>query len=95
MNKDEVLRLATLARISVSNDEAEQLSKEFDAILGYVGEVKDISNRDDISSVNEKPAIYNIMREDDNPHTGGIFREAILNNAPSGGDDYIKVKKIL
>ena len=35
------------------------------------------------------------MREDDNPHAGGIYTEAVLNEAPEREGDYIKVKKIL
>jgi len=40
MNKEKVLNLAKLARIEIGDSEAENLTREFDAILGYVGEVK-------------------------------------------------------
>lgn len=90
MNKDEVLKLAKLARISVSDTEAESLSHEFDAILKYVGEVKEIKGK-----TKEDFAIKNVFREDSDSHESGIYTEKILAEAPSREGNYIKVKKIL
>jgi len=97
MDSKEVLKLAKLARIEVSAEEAESLSHEFEAILGYVGQVKKIADPSQPSpNLGEgKGGVYNIMREDTNPHESGKFSEAILKNAPSREGDYIKVKKIL
>ena len=97
MDKDKVLALAKLARIEISDTEAESLSKEFDAILGYVGEIKKIADPSQPSpKLGEgKGGVYNIMREDENPHESGIHTEKILKEAPDREGDYIKVKKIL
>lgn len=97
MNAEEVLKLAKLARIGVSAEEAESLSHEFEAILGYVGQVKEISNLNESNKVNsaENFPLRNVLREDTNPHESGKFSEAILKNAPSREGDYINVKKIL
>jgi len=46
MDKDKVLSLAKLARIEISDAEAVSLSHEFDAILGYVSEVKEVDKLD-------------------------------------------------
>ncbi len=93
MNAEEVLKLAKLARIEVSAEEAESLSHEFEAILGYVGQVKGITN-EELRITNEHP-LRNVMREDTNPHESGKFSEAVLKNAPDREENYIKVKKIL
>jgi aspartyl/glutamyl-tRNA(Asn/Gln) amidotransferase C subunit len=96
MNKAEVLKLATLARIEISDAEAESLSHEFEQILNYVGEVKKVSG---VGGVEEKRmedfVLRNVMRADENPHESGKFTEAILKEAPAREGDYIKVKKIL
>jgi len=42
MDKDNVLKLAKLARIQMPDAEAESLSHEFELILGYVSEVKNL-----------------------------------------------------
>ncbi len=102
MNAEEVLKLAKLARIEVSDEEAESLSHEFEAILGYVGQVKEITSPQPLSlsrrGVDSRAASggeVNVFREDANPHESGKFSEAVLKNAPARDGDYIKVKKIL
>lgn len=96
MEREKVLRLAKLARIEIKDEEAESLSHELDAILGYVGEIKDVAS----ASVNTKQekgdyALTNVMREDSGAHEPGLFTKKILEQAPAREGDYIKVKKIL
>ena len=86
--------MAKLARIEISDEEAESLSHEFEAILNYVGEVKKISGGSEVKS-HKDFVLKNIMREDINPHESGIYTEAILNEAPAREGNYLKVKKIL
>lgn len=94
MNKEEVLKLAKLARIEVSDDEAEAFSKDFEAILGYVGEIKQ-ANLGSIEPGKEDFALRNVMREDEDPHESGVHTEALLAEAPAREGGYVKVKKIL
>jgi aspartyl-tRNA(Asn)/glutamyl-tRNA(Gln) amidotransferase subunit C len=98
MDKEKVLKLAQLARIEISDSEAESLSKEFEGILNYVSDIKNVVGEAEA----EKPmpgkenfALKNIMREDTDAHESGIHTEAILNEAPQRDGQYIKVKKIL
>ena len=100
MNKEEVLKLAKLARIEVSGEEAESLSGEFGAILGYVGEIKKLDHT--FAGTEALPpqaqgdfAVRNEMREDGEPHESGIYTKDILEQAPTREKNYIKVKKIL
>ena len=97
MNKEEVLKLAKLARIEIPDSEAESLAHEFDVILKYVGEIKNASH--DLSrpspKLGEGKGGVNVMREDANPHESGIFTESLLNEAPDRKGDYVRVKQIL
>ncbi|MBX4195654.1 Asp-tRNA(Asn)/Glu-tRNA(Gln) amidotransferase subunit GatC [Candidatus Parcubacteria bacterium] len=93
MNKEEVLKLAKLARIEISSEEAESLAHEFEAILKYVGEIKGARLKG--TGGKEKPLLRNVMREDVNPHESGIYTEALLNAAPKRKGQYVSVKKIL
>jgi aspartyl/glutamyl-tRNA(Asn/Gln) amidotransferase C subunit len=96
MNKEEVLKLADLSRIEVSDKEAEDLTHEFGAILGYVGEISSLVTISEASSkVKEDYPIRNVFRTDSGPHESGIYTEALLKSAPGRDGDYIKVKKIL
>ncbi len=93
MNKEDVLALATLSRIKITDLEAANLSSEFDAILGYVGEVKNIKNTTD-DTLNQS-SLRSVMRKDEEPHESGIYTEKILSGVPYREGDYVKVKKIL
>lgn len=96
MDKEKVLNLAKLARIEIGDEEAESLSKEFDIILGYVGEVKKVDKVDKVDKLDkEESPSRNVMREDREPHESGIYTEKILAQAPAREGAYIKVKKIL
>lgn len=94
MDKEKVLKLAQLSRIAISDEEAESLSNEFEAILNYVGEVKSIRPETQDLKPEDFP-VRNVFREDSAGHEPGIFTEKILNEAPKREGDYIKVKKIL
>ena len=94
MDKEKVLNLAKLARIEIGDEEAESLSHEFDAILKYVSEVKEVPTIDH-SNILENVGMINVMREDTNPHESGLYTEKILSEAPAREGGYIKVKKIL
>lgn len=94
MDKEKVLDLAKLARIGISETEAEKLSYEFEAILGYVSEVKSVKPADS-SPDGEERALKNVLREDGEPHEKGIYTDKILEQAPSKEGKYFKVKKIL
>lgn len=94
MDKDKVLGLAKLARIEMGEDEAEKLSKEFEAILGYVGEVGSVTSEHQHPTI-DSIAIKNVLREDLEPHESGIYTESILKQAPTREGNYIRVKKIL
>ena len=91
MDKEEVKKIAALARLEVSDPEAESLSKEIDSILGYVKQIEDMPSIDGLNTNVPK----NVMREDVDGHESGEYTEAILANAPSREGDFVKVKKIL
>lgn len=95
MDKEKVLSLAKLSRISLKDSEAEGLSHEFEAILKYVGEVKELKKAGPSLINKEDYALRNVLREDTEGHASGAFTEALLNEAPAREGDYVKVKKIL
>lgn len=90
-----MLKLASLARIDMSDKEAESLSGEFETILNYVSEVKAVSTTKNSEPKSSNTATKNIWREDVEPHEPGLYTEKILNEAPEREGDYIRVKKIL
>jgi aspartyl-tRNA(Asn)/glutamyl-tRNA(Gln) amidotransferase subunit C len=94
MDKTEVLKLSQLARIALTDAEAEKLSREVGAVLGYVGEVKKIAAAERPLSAADYP-LRNVMREDGAGHEPGLYTEALLAAAPKREGDYVQVKNIL
>lgn len=92
ITKEEIQKLADLARISLSENEKESLRKDIDGILDYVGQIKEIS-----AEVGEawEPAVRNVMREDVVTNKPGEYKKSLVEAAPSYENGYIKVKKIL
>jgi aspartyl-tRNA(Asn)/glutamyl-tRNA(Gln) amidotransferase subunit C len=88
---EEIKKLATLARIELSPEEAEKMTKEIDSILEYVGQVQKIGKGEE----GETPLLRNVMREDIVTHTPGEYTEKLLSNAPFRKGMLLKVKKIL
>ena len=91
ITRQDIRNLANLARIEVSDTEAKNLTKEVDAILGYVGQIQSVSG--DIE--NEIPKHRNVMREDVVTNSSREYTESLLSNAPSREGDFLRVKKIL
>ncbi len=92
IKKEEIEKLADLARITLSSEEVKNLPKEIDIILEYVSLVNNIS----LDKENEHLGdVYNVMRKDESPHEGGVFTEDLLREAPATEEGYVKVRRIL
>lgn len=93
MEKKDIEHLAKLARIALTDDEANALATDITSILGYVNEIRDITG----AHVGEKQVgpLYNVMREDVEDKEPGMYTEALLSAAPERQGQYFKVKKIL
>lgn len=87
----ELDNLSTLARITIKDDEKEEMLTSMQAILGYVGEINSVQG--DLEKVNEE--LFNIVREDVVTSETGSNTEALLANAPATEDGYVKVAQVL
>ena len=93
MEKAEVQKLAHLARIAVTDDEAETLTSEIDAILAYVGAVSEVAGV--TSETPHVGPVYNVLREDVVTNDPGQYSEALMAAMPETDGRFMKVKKIL
>jgi len=90
---EEVKKLAALARIAISEAELEKFTKEFDAILAYVGQLEKLDLPEDLKV--EAPPLRNVFREDENPTEAGTWTKKIVDAFPEKDGDYLKVKQII
>jgi len=92
LTKDDIVRLAQMARISLADDELATLQQDVSAILDYVDALKQV-NTDGLLEVASVTGLENVHRVDE-PETID-FRDDIFANAPAMKDGYYKVKAIL
>lgn len=90
---EDVKKLATLARITISDEELEKFTSEFDAILGYVGQLETLDIPADLTR--EKPRTHNVMRVEGEPFAAGTFTEKIAAQFPKREGDSLVVKQII
>jgi|SRR3989344_2444849 len=91
--KEEVQKLAGLARIKIGDAELEKFTKEFDAIIAYVGQLESLNLSPATS--NQQPFLRNVMREDGEPHAGGMYTEKLTAQFPTREGDALVVKQII
>lgn len=94
MEKQEVEKLAHLARLTLSPDELEARGKEIGDILGFIETLSEAGDFDE-SDVIESAGVRNVMQPDENPHESGLYTKDLIELAPDSQDDFVKVKKIL
>lgn len=97
ISKEEVLNLAQLARLQISDQEVESLQKDISNILEYVGQISAVSVAGD-GKMPEVPLNHNVLREDvvrgkGDPMAGK--EESIRKEFPRREGDYLAVQKIL
>lgn len=92
MKREEIEHLGTLARIGLTDAEADALASDISSVLEYVSDINEIATQDTATSTG---ALQNVMREDGEPHESGVYTEDLLAEAPTRHEQYIQVKKIL
>lgn len=92
LTKEEVKKLALLARIELSEAEVEKYQKELSTVLDYVEDLK-VVDVDGLEEVSQVTGLVNVQRPDKAAQTD--CREEILSQAPEMKDGYYKVKAIL
>ncbi len=103
ISKEEIKKLADLARIDLPNAEIAELVEEIDAILDYVGQIKSVTNEGgaDFPSPDQGEGHtivggeVNVMRDDTNPTESETYSKELIAEFPNGENNYLKVKKIL
>lgn len=92
LTKDDVKKLATLARIKLTDEEVEKFQKDLSAIFDYIDALMQVVI-DGVEEVSQVTGLVNVQRRDEAVLTSS--REEILAQAPAVKDGYLKVKAIL
>jgi aspartyl-tRNA(Asn)/glutamyl-tRNA(Gln) amidotransferase subunit C len=87
-----VRRIARLARIAITDDEARRLEQELSGILDWVAQLNEIDTSA-VEPMTRVAAMKIKMRKDE--VTDGFCADDILKNAPKVDDHYFVVPKIV
>jgi aspartyl-tRNA(Asn)/glutamyl-tRNA(Gln) amidotransferase subunit C len=88
IERDEVLHVARLARLALTDDEVERLGRELNAILEAVGKVSELE-LDEVEPTSHPLALVNVWDEDE-PRPSLPLEEALA-NAPERVGDFFRV----
>ena len=87
-----VRHIAKLARIAVTDAEAEALAPELNNILGWVEQLQEV----DVEGVEPMTAVIpNTLRLREDRVTEGGIRDAVLANAPVAEHGFFAVPKVI
>lgn len=93
MTTEEIVHLATLARITITDEEAAKLHGEIDDIISYVSTLDSVVQDPDAKK--SVGPVHNVFREDVVTNEPDQYTEALLAAMPERVDRFMKVKKIL
>ncbi len=92
LTREEVIKIAQLSRIALTEAEVEKFQKDLSTVLDYVEELK-LVNVEGLEEVTQVTGLVNVQREDKVEISEIV--EDIYKNAPEMKDGYYKVKAIL
>lgn len=92
LSRDDVAKLAGLARIEMSEEELESLASQFGMILDAVARVQEV-NLDGVIATSHPQPIQNVFRED-RVHPS-LTPEQALSGAPAQEEQRFRVPQIL
>jgi len=92
LSRDEVAKLAGLARIEMSEDELVSLSKEFTVILDAVARIQEVASAD-VAPTSHPLSLRNVFRPD--VVVPSLSPEDALSGAPAQEDQRFRVPQIL
>jgi aspartyl-tRNA(Asn)/glutamyl-tRNA(Gln) amidotransferase subunit C len=92
ITREEVLHVARLARLSLTDEELELMRQQLDAILAYIDKLRELDVEGVEPTAHAVPLI-NVMRDDD--VVPSLSQDAALANAPDRAGEFFRVPRII
>lgn len=93
LSHEDVLKLARLARLQLTDEEADKFAEEMSTILGYVEQLQNVK-LDNLKPTQQVTGLVNVMRPDEVVEYG-TSSEELLRIAPETENGHIKVKRMV
>ncbi|MEQ6375593.1 Asp-tRNA(Asn)/Glu-tRNA(Gln) amidotransferase subunit GatC [Bacillaceae bacterium S4-13-58] len=92
ISEEQVKHVAHLARLAVTKDEVERLTKDLDAIITYAEQLNEL-NTENVEPTSHVLDLKNVLRKDE--AKSWITQEEAMKNAPDHKDGQFRVPSIL
>ena len=92
INKEEVKKVAYLARLELNENEINNHAEQLEKILEYIKQLEKIDTNG-VPSTTRAIEVFNVFRKDEKKNSDCI--EELLELGPSREDKYFKVPKII
>ncbi|WP_353856478.1 Asp-tRNA(Asn)/Glu-tRNA(Gln) amidotransferase subunit GatC [Bacillus sp. Bos-x628] len=89
---EEVKHVAHLARLAITDEEAEMFTEQLDSIISFAEQLNEVDT-ENVEPTTHVLKMKNVMRED--VPNKSLSIEAVMKNAPDHKDGYIRVPSIL
>ncbi|OGL29362.1 hypothetical protein A3D14_01175 [Candidatus Saccharibacteria bacterium RIFCSPHIGHO2_02_FULL_47_12] len=93
LTREDVLKLARLAKLELTDGEVEKFRGEISEILAYVEQLQKVEV-DDLEPTYQVTGLKNVTREDEVKDYKTTPKD-LLKNVPAAQDNQIKVKRVL
>ena len=84
IDREQVLHVARLARLRLSEEEVERFQGELSTILAHVDTINEIEGLDEVEPTSHVVEVENVLRADEP-------REKVLEQAPDAAEDGFRV----
>ena len=92
ITKEQVQHVANLARLAITEEETEKLTKQLDQIITFAEQLNELDT-ENVQPTTHVLHMKNVLRED--KASQGLPREEVLKNAPDHQDGQIRVPGIM
>ena len=92
ISKEQVKHVANLARLAITEEETEKLTKQLDQIITFAELLNELDT-ENVEPTTHVLHMKNVLRED--KASQGLPREEVLKNAPDHQDGQIRVPGIM
>jgi len=83
LSRDQVLHVARLARLELTEDEQERMSEELSKVLDHIEKIAELGDLDDVEPTSHVIAVENVLRADEPRPCLPV--EVALASAPEAG----------
>lgn len=93
LTKQEVEKIALLARLGLSEEEKEIFAKQLSSILDYVEKLNEVDTTG-VEPTAQVTGLENVMREDEVIQHSDEIKKGLMDQAPDKEDNLIKAKSV-